>query len=655
MKTKWQGPRGKFFIFLMIFCLLIPLTDGIHHVVNAQSDADSTNIPLTESADGTTSDITGDVPNAEDYDVVADDDGNVYINGMLVQDGDVLPDGSVVSIGDVNDEADTGLSEDEPFTLSIPFVDTETAVAFLPTEEGVEIQQEMLYGQDSAARDSENKTVLPEDGRVELTIQIAPGKKEQPEVPLKFGLEIRNGMYADLLVWDSESQQFSDALTVYDVVPEAEKSVALTLLIPPDLAERLRGTIGDSQTFKIVSWMEDAPDAKVQVSDLMVVNLPERFADMTDEDSERSHEARQVASTGTKKTYSKTFGSRVFSIEFSAGSESDLNCRGEYTKVSAGVSSQSQIRIFRMTLPPFSESKSLSYYDYIHDEFSYGSSSGSSYCSCDCISGTCEPSCQCDPDCKGSCACNLSPNSCDIGCSCDPDCTRTIKQDFQTVVKSLGKQLFSYAKTGSAKVSLKRSFTQRVSVKYVVVIFIIPVELEAGAYGELGLQFDFGADHYTKFYAKAGPFVDAGAFASAKVTAFVAWAGIRGNLSLIKDEFWGEASCAVDFRNGGRDLLANLGLRVWNDLYGPSGFLQAYAGYCYPWICKKEVCIGGGGGGKKLFGLIKIPKLPKICVTIWYPCVQRKEKPWTLADWHSFHIDSVLLDWNDSKTIRLIP
>lgn len=643
MKTKWQGPKGKVFIFLMIFCLLIPLTDGIHHVVNAQSDADSSDPASTDTAVDTPRYLGN-------YEVTADEDGNVYIDGMLVNDGDVIDDRVRITIRDV-DEAEDSEGADEPFSLNIQSVDTETVVTFLPTDEGLEAQRQILYGTGDMTRDGDTP-VLPDDGRVELTVQIAPGKKEQPEVPLKFGLEVRNGMYADLLVWDSELQEFSDMLRVYDVIPESEKSVALTLLIPPELSERLKGSIGSSQTFKIVSWMENAPDAKVEVTELMVVDLPERFMVQ-----ERDDEARQGCGSGKSKEADRIFSNKIFGVEFSADSESYPNCRGEYTEIKAGVTSKNGFKIFGIRFPDFSETKSLSSYSYIHDEYGYQTSGGSSYCSCNCNPGECEPGCQCDPDCsdKDSCACDIGKNSCDVGCDCDKDCSKTIKEGFEAEIKSLGKKLFSlsYLKTGSASTGFKKSFTEQIKVKYMVVIFIIPVELEAGAYGELGLQFQFGVEHYAKFYAKAGPFIDVGAFASAKVTVIVAWAGIRGTLSLIRDEFWGEVSGGMEVRSGARDLIMSMGLRVWNDLYGPSGRLAVFAGYYYPGICKKEVC-GADWLADILhtisFGLFDDDE---ICIDLPYPCIKTKEKDWTLADFHTFHEESVLLDWSESKTIRL--
>jgi len=591
MKRKWYGPRGKFFIFLMIFCLIVPLADGIHSVAGGQEYADSSDIAPDYSADGTAGCIIGDVPNAEDYDVVADDEGNVYINGMLVNDGDVLPDGSVVSIGEVNDETDTELSQDEPFTLSISFVDTEAAVTFLPTEEGLEAQQEMLHGQDSATRDSGNSSVLHEDGRVELTIQIAPGKKEQPKVPLKFGLEIRNGMYADLLVWNSESQQFSDSLTVYDIVPEAEKSVALTLLLPPALIERLRGIIGDSQTFKIVSWMEDAPDTKVQVSDLMVVNLPERFAGTTDEDGEKRDSSRGSHWVKTGNFY-KNFANSMFGATVCGSSDTTFDSGGGSAEVKTNVNADVDVCVLGRR------------FDFL--------------------------------DAVGSAKANATSHLPERDC-----------QD--SSVQHLKKTLWHYL--GCKGDRNRPIFSVDVNAQMVVVIFIIPVELKAGAHGELGIlvecnkKISYPASHISY---KAGPYVDSSAYASAAVTCFVAWAGIRGTLDpIIKDEFWGELACSMEVRNGGRDVWGNISFRVGNELYGPHGKLGPYAGYWYPSICKKEVCIGGG---KKLFGLIKIPK---ICFPVFYPCIKTKEKWWVLVDWNAFERHDILLDINESVTIRL--
>jgi len=558
----------------MIFCLIVPLADGIHSVAGGQEYADSSDIAPADSS----AEIPDEKRYLGNYEVTADEDGNVYIDGMLVNDGDII-DGRVrISVKDVDDE-ENAEGCDEPFTLNIPFVDTETVVTFLPTDEGLEAQRQILYDTDDMTRDSDTP-VLPDDGRVELTIQIAPGKKEQPEVPLKFGLEVRNGMYADLLVWDSELQEFSDMLRVYDVIPESEKSVALTLLIPPELSERLKGTIGSSQTFKIVSWMEDAPDAKVEVTDLMVVDLPER---LTDQQKSEETQREDWYTTAKKDFLNTKLGATMF--------------KSSHTKIS--------------------------------DE---GATADIDACFNICILGKSFGFLKVDGFAKGSGPTDLPARDC---------------QD--SSIKHLGKTVWSMFKPGDKKTS----FSGSAGVTIWVTILIVPVELSAWVQGEIGIQVQYNTS-INKFYYRAGPFIDTAAYASASVSMIIAKAGIKGGVEpVIKDEFWGEVSCSMELRNGGRDLWGGVSFRVWNDFYGPHGKIGPFVVYPRPGICKKEVC-----GAEWLAEFIHVISFglfgdDEICIDIPYPCVREVEKWWVIADWGGYHRTDTLIDLSESVTIRL--
>jgi len=331
MTKLYEKMEGGYLIFWVVLFLFSTISLATGDYFAAQAASGSSAGTVQAAPDDLGDDVSDDGDTSEKEDIVIDEDGTVYIDGIAIEDGTVLEDGTVVSIEDVpgdEDETDPGASEDEPFALNIPFVDLQTSVAFLPTEEGLELQKRIL---NSKTRDSEIRGLLP-DGRVELTIHIAPGMMVQSELPLKFGLELRKGMYADLLVWNSDIEQFADVLTVEDVGPEVEKSVALTLLLPPELIERLKGNVGTASTFNIVSWIDGTSEV-VEVSELNIVDMPDRFTE--DRDDKERKSTRSDDAINWSRTYDKNFANKNFGAGISAHASAKLNEGGAFASADA--------------------------------------------------------------------------------------------------------------------------------------------------------------------------------------------------------------------------------------------------------------------------------------------------------------------------------
>ncbi len=564
---KMGGRCLTFWVTLFLFST-ISLAGG-DYFTDAQA-ASGTSAGMVQTAPDDLGDDVSDGDMSEE-DIVVDEDGTVYIDGIAIEDGTVLDDGTVVSIEDVpgDDETDPGVSEDEPFALNIQFVDLQTSVAFLPTEEGLELQKRIL---NSKTRDSEIRGLLP-DGRVELTIHIAPSMMVQPELPLKFGLELRKGMHADLLVWDSDIEQFADVLTVEDVGPEVEKSVALTLLLPPELIERLKGSIGTASTFNIVSWIDGTSDI-VKVSELDVVDMPDRFTE--DRDSKERKTARNDTVIKWSRGYQKNFANTTFGAGIAAHAYAQLGKRGAL----ASADGNAHVWV-------------------LGKKFEILGADG-----------------------------KAEAMPAEVG-----------KSYLDLDVRFLNQSIWAYYKEGYLINKGKKSFSKQVGTSKTFVIIIIPVTFSAGASGELGIQWDVDMNNrwdlgYGNFYAKVGPFLDVGAYGSAKINLYLAWGGVKGTLSLIKDEFWAHIVCPMELRNGRCELWGNLTFKVYNELWGPSGKFGPFAGYRAPAICYTKICI---------WGCIKIP----------YPCLKKKEKWWVLVDWRSYYRKDTLVNWSKSGSIKI--
>ncbi len=661
---KLMGKPSVFFV-LLIFFSTISLTGWGISFTTAWADAVSTGAVASgpdDLGDGAVSD-----KDVSEEDVVVDEDGTVYINGIAVEDGTVLDDGTVVSIKDVpgnDDETDTGVS-DEPFSLNIQFVDRQTTVTFLPTEEGVEIQKEVL-NQNSETR-GEVRNLLP-DGRVELTVHIAPGKKAQSELHLKFALELRKGMYADLLVWDSGIQQFSDVLSVDDVGPDVEKSVALTLLLPPELVERLRGSIGTSKTFKIVSWIDGSADVS-EISDLMIVELPDRF---TDERNKTSRSKRDDWTELLNFEISEDFLKKLRVLELPAELLKEFENRKnqvikgyqELSDIIKAVTDEGQYSKYLSTILECAKEFVLSKIglDWSKGfEKNFGNRNFGARIEGNANAKLTREGASAQVD--GLAELTILDNNFEFlaaegsASAASPDAENPSQAELE--IRFLGSTIWSYDGDSSrskrfSKVLLKgdkKTFTKEVGASTTIVIVIIPVTFEAGGRGELGIQWadivvsadwggSLGADGGLSvhaggnFSAKIGALVDAGAYGSAKVDLVIASAGVKGTLSLIKDEFWGEATCSMELRNNACGLWGNLNFMAYNDLYGPNGKFGPFLTWQSLGICHKEICFWK-------------------CIRIPYPCFEKQEKWWVLVDWQSYHRRDTLINLNKSVTIEL--
>lgn len=482
---------------------------------------------------------------------------------VLIFSATIISAGNTVSIPDAQPVQEPSLTS-EPFKLNLQYVDLQTSLVFLPTDEEVGVLREMLSLKKTALQDSENN--IWTDGYIELTIHIAPGEEELAYLPLRFGIASDDGTMEDLYVWESETHSFSKTLVVRDVRTDVEKSVSLTLLLSPDLIEGLRGNLDvdeSPQIFKVFSWIQDEPENKVEITDLKIVEIPERFE-------------KRALYKGTplnwSKNYSKGFSNNYFGADFGGGAYAKFNNSG----ASAWAGAAANLTI-------------------LSNKFEFIGADASA----------------------AAVPHNIASSFIDMD------------------IRFLSFSIWSYHKDASFTYYDKKSFLKEKGYSQIFMIAIIPCSLEAGGSGELGIQWEFGVNE--NLYAKMGPFVDIGAYAKASVTLVIAWAGVKGTLSLLKDEFWGQATASMQLQNNASDLFVNLNFKVWNDLSGPSGKFGPYVGWYEPKVCYKQVCVW-----------------PFPCANVPYPCISEGEKWWVMVDWSSWKRTDTLLDLNQSTTINLL-
>lgn len=160
------------------------------------------------------------------------------------------------------------------YILSYERTLNDSDVVFVPTATDMGKVAELSTGQ------KPGDMVIPEDGVIELTAEIAPGEEEQDALPLSFCLQV-DGDCSDLLVWNTEAQAYRDILEV-GVRTDVPTSVHLSLLIPVEVLNAISGSVaGDPQSFTVNSWSpgsvdEDGSNLLVKLTSIDIVAVTER-------------------------------------------------------------------------------------------------------------------------------------------------------------------------------------------------------------------------------------------------------------------------------------------------------------------------------------------------------------------------------------------
>ncbi len=161
----------------------------------------------------------------------------------------------------------------------------------------------------------------------------------------------------------------------------------------------------------------------------------------------------------------------------------------------------------------------------------------------------------------------------------------------------------------------------------------IPVEVTAGASGEIGIEWKIIAG--TDLDAKVWPYFKIGTFASAGVTIKAASSGVKGTLDLIGDRLFFEGMCYMKPTADNKEISGNLQFTITNDLIGPKGRLGPFIKWYTPGICWKRKCFF------------------RMCREVPIPCFKINQLTWWWVNWTAFKQKMVLFDKTASKTFLL--
>lgn len=201
------------------------------------------------------------------------------------EDGDSpLSDAKSFVITDPAATADPGAFQPEAQPLNFKAVFLDTPVAFVPTAEDATKQRRSLRD-----RSAESGTEFS-DGRIGMTVHIAPGLVYRSELELALCLQIdvtceplliyRNDKKSatDTTETPTEAQtlagRYADTTVISDLPTDVEKSVYLEILMPPELSDKLRGRVESKYTVYAADVRSQNPTAKhVAVAEIPVVDL----------------------------------------------------------------------------------------------------------------------------------------------------------------------------------------------------------------------------------------------------------------------------------------------------------------------------------------------------------------------------------------------
>jgi len=494
----------------------------------------------------------------------------------------------------------------EAQALTFQSISLDTPVAFLPTDEDVEVQDRTVRNR------SGQRTYGPEfdEGRISLTAHIAPTLIQRESLELSLCLGVADTC-EPLLVWNSEAQEYTATITIRDLPNDVEKNVYLELLLPKALVEKLRTQPTEEQEYIVYATdvKSTNPAAQlVHVAKIPVINLG-------GQDARRS--ARGVSSLKINTPeFGKNFESGSFGVEFKVAPElwiyKTYATKGADKKAGAQLGATGNITatilgntFSVMAVKGYATKNSgkrltrkvtvnvLGLDIYTNWQSKKPKTSAAQVVK---IKDT-------TPDSTNWQQCANNPTA---QCSEPPatEAGEASSGDDGDEASPTKDNIFSYTKS----VEKKKSKTY--------VIYIIPLTAELGVKGTAALNVGAEVEVTTnpiglKVTGSSGPSADISGYASATVNFLIAEAGIIGTIELIKNTL-------------NLNVVANLAISPFNLTFGGS---------------VKDNIVGPNGN---------VSLFAKYLTVVWaLPPWEWKVVTKTLVSWATFDKEFTLLSWGD--------
>ncbi len=171
--------------------------------------------------------------------------------------------------------------EPESLSLELRCASVNEPIVFLPTPEAAAEQRAVLK------RHGQGTSPAFQEGRIGVSMQIAPAIVEMPSLLLSFCLDVGK-ICEPLLVWDStnlpgSSQDqvgYTDFLTTKKISRTGAKSIYADLLLTPDLVDLLRPQVATPQAYIIRLSVADSTEIKnigIEVATVRIVDVPDEM------------------------------------------------------------------------------------------------------------------------------------------------------------------------------------------------------------------------------------------------------------------------------------------------------------------------------------------------------------------------------------------
>jgi hypothetical protein len=162
---------------------------------------------------------------------------------------------------------------------------------------------------------------------------------------------------------------------------------------------------------------------------------------------------------------------------------------------------------------------------------------------------------------------------------------RAPKSEFKADLKFLGRVIYSQELTppnGEAEWSNdKLTFAKSIDAQKIITVGPVPLRLSAKAEGKLGLEAKIKLTLGSLAFELV-PFSSFKVTASVAVTAVVADAGVKGEVTLVEIKNPGVAKAALELSTDKRQLKGSLELTLQLELSGPKGELSLFVDLCPP-------------------------------------------------------------------------
>ncbi|MBF0450488.1 MAG: hypothetical protein HQK75_07280 [Candidatus Magnetomorum sp.] len=405
---------------------------------------------------------------------------------------------------------------------------------------------------------------LPKD-TVGFTLEVSSLQETLEELCVSFGIKLNDGQILPIDIIDSVSENSVSSITIQNIQSEIAKSLFVLLKFPEDLIDRIQDTLQSySEQFEIVAWLENLQESPLPITDMLVVNLPKRYENNTTNPDETL-----PSELDWYEAFHKSFVHNTYGASIDAYAYAKFNEDGS----SAGAHAETNLTLMDNTFQLAQVDAKI---------LAAPHQKGDSYVDID--------------------------------------------------VQYMGNSIWTYHWADTLDVLEGENERVFIKEKHYVkdfTIVIVPVHVEAGGYGALGIEWKMELDEntQTEFMTQFKPVVDVAGYARLDVDMGIASGNIKGNLSLIENEFVAEVFAQMIEENG--QLEGLLSFVAENALQGPKGEISVNVSWNGTTMCMEEKC---------LFGF---------CVEVPVQCSQEGEDFLKLVDWDFWQAKDVLINTFD--------